>query len=178
MNSIMNKIHSLFSRGKLSSSNDSGKVQKVKASLLAGELKDDMERLQEYGFTSRPPDNSEALILSIGGNRDHSIVINCNDRTYRINNLEKGEIAFYTDEGDKMHFKRGNKIEIETKELTVNTDKFKVQNSTAELVEELVKLVDELIKTKTITGIGHQPFVPSHITVYEDIKTKLESLKL
>lgn len=35
------------------------------------------------------------------------------DRRYRIP-LQEGEVSIFTDEGDKIHFKRGNEIAIES----------------------------------------------------------------
>lgn len=41
------------------------------------------------------------------------------DRRYRLKGLESGEVAIYTDEGDKVHLKRGKVIDIETGTLNI-----------------------------------------------------------
>lgn len=178
MNTLLNKIHSLFTRGRISSVNDAGGLQKVQVSGLHGELKDGVERLQEYGFTSCPKNDSEALMVSLSGNRDHSLIIKIDDSNYRLKGLSQGEVAIYTDEGDKIHLKRGNKIEVVTKEFSINSEKFKMQGQSAELIEELIKLVDELTKVETPTAMGPQMFLPAHAGVFADIKSKLESIKV
>ncbi|MGH3443611.1 MAG: phage baseplate assembly protein V, partial [Nitriliruptorales bacterium] len=38
---------------------------------------------------------------------------------YRLQSLAPGEVAIYTDEGDKVHFKRGRVIDIETGTLNI-----------------------------------------------------------
>lgn len=66
------------------------------------------EYFQHYGFTSRPLPGGEAIAVADG---NHIVIVASDDRRYRIA-LEKGEAALYTDEGDKVHLKRGRVIEI------------------------------------------------------------------
>ncbi|MNN70592.1 Bacteriophage Mu Gp45 protein [compost metagenome] len=44
------------------------------------------------------------------------------DRQFRLQGLESGEVALYTDEGDFLHFKRGRVIELETLTLKVKAE--------------------------------------------------------
>ena len=92
--------------------NDSTKLQALQVSLLADELRDDVERVQNYGFTSHPHPGAEAVALAAGGNRDHVLVVAVDDRRYRLRSLQQGEVAIYTDEGDKIVLKRGGTIEV------------------------------------------------------------------
>ena len=66
------------------------------------------ELFQHHGFTSRPLPGAEAIVL-----RNGNILISIaeDDRRYRLA-IEQGEVALYTDEGDKIHLKRGRIIEI------------------------------------------------------------------
>lgn len=98
---------------------DSGKLQSVQAELLKGELRDNLERFQQYGYTSVPLTGAEGVAVFVGGNRDHGLVVCVDDRRYRVKDLQAGEVAIYTDEGDKIHLKRNNEIEITTKTLKV-----------------------------------------------------------
>ncbi len=86
--------------------------QECQISLLEDEVVDETERMQNYGFTSNPKPGADAFVAFIGGNRDHGIIIAVDDRRYRLKPLQSGEVAMYTDEGDKIVMKRGNKIEI------------------------------------------------------------------
>lgn len=76
-----------------------------------------------------PLPGAEALAAFIGGNRDHGIVIAVDDRRYRLRGLEGGEVAIYTDEGDKIVLKRGNKIEVTTQTFEVNTENYIINAS-------------------------------------------------
>lgn len=75
-----------------------------------GEDFTDKELFQQYGLASRPLPGSEGILLFVGG-VDNAVVIATEDRRYRIP-LENGEVAIYTDEGDKVHLKRGKEISV------------------------------------------------------------------
>lgn len=85
-----------------------GVIKRFSASGRSDESIDNREYLQHYGFTSRPKAGAEIIILREGG---QFLAIASDDRRYRIS-LENGEVALYTDEGDKIHLKRDRIIEI------------------------------------------------------------------
>lgn len=74
----------------------------------SGETFTNREYFQHYGFTSRPLADAEVIIIKEG---NHYVAIASDDRRYRLA-VENGEVALYTDEGDKIHMKRNRKIEI------------------------------------------------------------------
>ena len=84
---------------------------------LAGETVNG-ELMQHYGFTSAPLAGAEYIVLPIGGNSKHAVVIASEDGRYRVK-LADGEVALYTDEGDYLHMKRGRLIEVTTETLVV-----------------------------------------------------------
>jgi len=115
----MNKLMNVLTRGVVALANSASKLQTLQMRLTAGEVKDGMEHLEPYGFTSCPHAGAEALAGFMGGDRSHGVVIVVSDRRYRIQELEPGEVAIYTDEGDKVHFKRGRVIAVETVTLNI-----------------------------------------------------------
>ncbi|MGI3746222.1 MAG: phage baseplate assembly protein V [Janthinobacterium lividum] len=115
----MNKLMNVLTRGVVALANSASKLQTLQMRLTAGEVKDGMEHLEPYGFTSCPHAGAEALAGFMGGDRSHGVVIVVSDRRYRIQELEPGEVAIYTDEGDKVHFKRGRVITVETGTLNI-----------------------------------------------------------
>lgn len=131
---IKRKIQMMLARAVLSAVDDSKGFQELKLELLAGETKEGVERMQNYGFTSVPFADSEALVGFIGGNRSHGVAFVVDDRKYRIKGLAEGEVAIYTDEGDKIHFKRGNKIEIISSDVKITASKVELGSGTAEAV--------------------------------------------
>lgn len=117
---IRRRIALLVSRAVVNLVDDSLKLQGLQVTLLADETMDGVERFQQYGFTAHPHSGAEAIALSVGGHRSHTVVIAVDDRRYRVKSLEAGEVAIYTDEGDRIHLRRGNLIEVETSTLRVN----------------------------------------------------------
>lgn len=78
---------------------DATNVQTVQISGQAGFELDEVERFQQYGFTSVPVAGAEAVGVAVGGSRDHIIVVATDDRRYRPKNLAPGEVALYDKNG-------------------------------------------------------------------------------
>ncbi len=106
-------------RAVLTAAADDGPLQTIQAQALAGELIDQAERLQDYGFAAAPHAGAEAVIVFAGGRRNHPLVIAVADRRYRLKALETGEVALYDDQGQAVHLTRDG-IEVRTaKEITL-----------------------------------------------------------
>lgn len=116
---LRNSVRLMVGRAILTAIKDTGNIQTVQVQMMADELHDGVERVQEYGFTSVPLPGAEAVLVFVGGNRDHGLVIACDDRRYRLKGLVGGEMAIYSDEGDKVHLKRGRVIDVVTQTLNI-----------------------------------------------------------
>lgn len=190
---IRNRVYTMITRAVIETANDAGGMQLLKLALLAGENDDDVERFQNFGFTSVPPDGSEALALAVGGNREHLIVIAADDRRVRIKGLEKGESAFYNDKGDKIVIKANGDIELTnsndlklnvgndialdvsnnltgtvTKNIDLTLEKIKLSNGADEVIDLLIQ---------ELTALIAEPFIINKAT-FTIIKTKLEAFKV
>lgn len=73
---------------------DTTGMQTVQVDLGHDEKIDGVERVQNFGFSSHPKKGAQAVVVFIGGNRDHPIVIAADDRAYRPS-LSQGEAAVY-----------------------------------------------------------------------------------
>lgn len=100
------KVRLMVGRAILAAVSDGGAIQTAQAKCLADEIHDDVERVQEYGFTSVPLAGAEAVLVFPGGNRDHGLIIAVDDRRYRLKALANGEVALYDDLGQYVHLKR------------------------------------------------------------------------
>lgn len=109
---LQKRIANMVARAVVRLVNDDDGVQVLQLDLLAGETRDEIERFQNYGFTSRPLDGAEAAVMFVGGRRDHGVVVAVDDRRYRLKGLEGGEVAMYTDEGDSIRLNRGGNINL------------------------------------------------------------------
>jgi len=113
-----------------------GFIKLFSASGRTDESFDQREYFQHYGFTSRPLPGAEIIIIREG---NHILAIGSDDRRYRLSIVE-GEVALYTDEGDKIHLMRNKTIHIVSgnkliadiaNEVDINTKAAKVVATTS-----------------------------------------------
>jgi phage baseplate assembly protein V len=122
MSALNDKVMNMVARGVLSAVDDGKGVQVLSLSLLAGERKDNVERFQEYGFTSVPTGEAEAIVIFPGGDRSAGVVVALDERASRMTGLAAGEVAVYTHEGDSIILKTNREIEVTTRRLVINTE--------------------------------------------------------
>lgn len=120
MKPLTTRVQTMIVRGVIKLVNDKTKIQQIQASLLAGELKDGIEHYQEYGLSTNPPAGTEALVVFCGGSRNNGVIVATGDRKFRLKELQPGEVALYTDEGDVIKLARNRKIQVSTLHLEVS----------------------------------------------------------
>ena len=79
--------------------------------------------MQQFGFTSVPPANTQAVIIPIGGQTSHGIVISTENGSFRVKNLQGGEVAVYDESGSSIVLKKGRLIEIDCDVLKIKAAK-------------------------------------------------------
>lgn len=149
MQPLRNRVMLMVARGVLKLTNDKGGLQTAQISLLEDELRDKVERVQDYGFTSNPLEGAEAITIFVGGNRDHGLIIKVDDRRYRLKGLKGGEVAVYTDEGDFIHMKRGRNIEVKSLHVVINAE----EDYTVNTKKYAVNATESIDMTSAKTGI-------------------------
>lgn len=97
---IGGRLRLMIGRAIVNLINDAALAQELQVDLLADETQDNVERFQDYGFTSHPHPGAEALTACPGGLRSHAIVIAVEDRRFRLTGLQQGEVAMYDDLGN------------------------------------------------------------------------------
>ncbi len=105
------RINNMVARAVVWMADNSTKLQQVQVSMQADEVRI-AERFQNYGFSSVPLSESEAVLLFVGGLRDHAIAIAVDDRRYRPTDWIEGEVGIYTHEGDYLRLKNGRIVEV------------------------------------------------------------------
>lgn len=139
-------VQAMVSRAVVRLVDDSMKMQLAQISLLADEVREGVEHFQPYGFTFVPKAGAEAVVVFPQGNREHGIIVQVSDRRYRLVGLAEGEVALYTDEGDKIHFQRGRKIHVETLTLEISAE------TKVEIISPLVTMSGQLEVAGNIMG--------------------------
>jgi phage baseplate assembly protein V len=123
------RVRLMVARAVVTSIADAGKIQSAQVKLLDGEVRDGIEILHQYGVTSIPPGKPEGLYFSVGGDRDHGVLICVADRQFRLKDIAPGEAALYDDLGQKVHLTRdGIVIDGAGKPITLtNTPKVRME---------------------------------------------------
>ncbi|WP_405424303.1 phage baseplate assembly protein V [Pantoea stewartii] len=98
-------------RGRLTRVKSDLKIQQAQVNGLAGEQLQDTELFQHFGFTSNPPAGTQCLVVPLGGQTSHSVIIATENEKYRITALDSGEVAIYSMDGAYVAIKRGRIVE-------------------------------------------------------------------
>lgn len=159
--SMAGRIELMVGRAVIAAVNDGAQAQALQVELLADEVQDGVERFQGYGFTSHPHPGAEALAVCVGGTRSHMIVVQVEDRRYRLKNLAEGEVALFDDLGQVVHLKRDGiaiesplKVTIDAPEIAVTGETVTVDAETVEVTAETATIESGAIR---LGGAGGQP---------------------
>lgn len=166
---LKRRVQMMVGRCILTAVDNSKDFQELQVEALADEVLDNVERFQNFGHVSYPPNKSQCIILSVGGNREHSVCIAVDSKDHRLAGLSVGESALYDQQGNYVWLKSSGLNEIKLKKL-------KVQNDSHELISVLSELIQAIIDARVSTMQGPQPLV-NVANTFSSIKTKLDTFK-
>ena len=109
---IRNKIILMVAKAVINRVIDTEGIQTLQVDFGNDELIDGVERVQNFGFTSHPEDGGQAIVLCIGGTREHPVVIAVDEGKYRPA-LAKGESAMYNAGGMLIKLTSGGFIDLQ-----------------------------------------------------------------
>ncbi len=171
---MLNALKHLVRIGVVKLVKSSLKTQTLQVQTIGEEVIDNVKHIEPYGFTSCPKIGSECVVLNLNGFGSKPIAIVCGGREFRMKNLEQGEVALYTDEGDSLVFKRGGIIEATTTTFKINGD--------AEITGDLavtgnISSTGELFdKTSNITAI--RTVFDAHVHTLSNVPTSEPAEKM
>lgn len=143
------QIRDLLVRGIIRGSTDACPIRFVQASIFDGELQDDIEHFEPFGFTGRPIAGAEVLLCHLDGDRSHPIAIVSTDRRYRIKELKPGEVCVFDSKGRKVFLKEsGIEVEGVSSPIKVHT------SATVTIDAPTVKLTGNLEVAGNVTAVG------------------------
>lgn len=114
---VVNRIKSLLAKGIIHLVNDENGRQFHQVTVLAGEVKNNVESAQQFGWTGNPPKGSTAFIGFLGADRNKPVILGVNDPATRKKGLKSGEAAGYDAIGQYIYFKEDGSVEIKTNGL-------------------------------------------------------------
>lgn len=104
LNPLKQRIMLMIARSIVGLVKDGESLQNIQITVLAGEIQTDVERFQNYGFTSHPLPGAEALVVYPGGDRDNGAAISVDDPRYRPTDVPAGGSAQYDATKRKAEF--------------------------------------------------------------------------
>lgn len=118
---IWRRVQLMIAPARIVTGRDDGPVQFLQVKIGAEEVRDNTPRLSEFGFQSMPPDNSDAIVLFVAGDRSNAVIIATGNQALRFKNLKPGETAISDAFGKSIYLsKDGMVIEAAGKPVTVN----------------------------------------------------------
>lgn len=121
MGPLARRVRLMIGRGVLALVNDSLRMQALQVRALSGEVLENVEHWQPYGFTYHPLPGGEPLLVFPKGDRSHAVCIAVADRRYRVKGLAQGEVCLFDDLGQKITLYR-DRIEVEAPKVVVKSD--------------------------------------------------------
>jgi phage baseplate assembly protein V len=98
---LWTRLQLVVGRGRVSApAMDGGPVQKLQIQLGALETRDNTPRVAEFGFTSVPLEDCDAIVIFVGGDRSNGVVIATNDQRHRPTDLLPGDTVIYDAHGN------------------------------------------------------------------------------
>lgn len=99
-------------RGRTAALNLQARLQRVQLKGLADEILQDVELFQHFGFTSSLPNNTEVIVIPLGGKSGHCVVVASEAGALRFKTEKAGESAIYNQHGDCVYIRDGRIVEI------------------------------------------------------------------
>ena len=98
-----------------------GNTQSAQVQTANNEIADNVKFIEAYGFTAKPKQNSECILLNIQGNPGNVVALVIGSRELRFKELNDGEVAMYDDSGNLLHFKNGGIIDFKATDTLTQT---------------------------------------------------------
>lgn len=107
---IRRRVIGMVSRAFVTGINDTLKRQNMQIVVHSGEWMDNIERFQNYGFTSNPPETSEAIPVAVAGNLADMVILAVEDKNLRPTDGDRFDVSVYHAEGHKIRLTNDGKI--------------------------------------------------------------------
>ena len=120
------RIMLMAARIVLTGATDKAPVQVVQFKGLEGEVKQNVEYLQAFGFSSVAPAGARGLAIFPGGDRSHGVVVVLDARDKQPVTLKSGESAVWDALGKFIHLKDDGSILIKADKVRIESPDFQV----------------------------------------------------
>lgn len=127
ISSLKESVKLMIRRCRLGTVTDENKTQVFEIEIFKGETRSGVERIQEFGFSSVPPEGGQAIVVFLGGEGSHPAIVATDDRRYRPREKDPGDVTIYTDRDvdEEHHIYLGSKdryIRVRGNEIFIKSD--------------------------------------------------------
>lgn len=137
-------------------------ADKVQVRILDGEVLNNVERIEPYGFSYRPKPGCRGHLFFPAGDRSYGVALVIGDKRYQMELIE-GEVAIHDDEGNHVHLKRGGVIEVKAaSKVIADTPRFETTGDA--YIGGKLHALGGLVVTGTATANGKN-ISDSHVHV-------------
>ena len=107
-------------RGVLRRVDPDGETQRLQVEALAGDIRDNREHAEPYGFTAHPLPGAEVIAAALGGSANHTVILVAYDGRHRPPGLAAGEVCIYDDQGQEVRITRDGIIITSSKKVRID----------------------------------------------------------
>lgn len=108
-------LRSKARRARVVKVDDSGTQQKLDLRGLASDQPQKIVRIGQHGFTSNPPQDSEGILIALGGRSDRLMFLGGEHKDHRQKSLKAGQAVLYDDKGNVIFAKGSDGISVKAK---------------------------------------------------------------
>lgn len=119
---LRSRVTLSMARGVLRLGEDDHGLRQTQVGLLHGEVRGEIEHLEAYGLTAAPQPGAEAVVLFLGGERDHPLVLSTPDRRHRPRDLQGGEVCLYAAAGQRITLLANGDVRVYAPGKTVTAE--------------------------------------------------------
>ncbi|ELL9332596.1 phage baseplate assembly protein V [Vibrio fluvialis] len=112
---VRRRLQSMASRGLVTSVSEDTQRQKLQLVLESNESGDNIERFQDYGFSSFPPKNSEAVVMALNGCAAKRVAVAVEKKELRPKG-EQDDVFIYHADGHFIRLTKDRKLIISVAE--------------------------------------------------------------
>lgn len=135
LEALAQRVRMMIGRGRVRTGSDGASVQMLQVQLASVETGDNRPRMAEFGFSSMPPADTDAVVVFLAGDRSAGVVVATNHQASRPRGLKLGETIVYSQDGKSVYFSDAG-IVVDAKGQPVT-----VQNASVATIEATTKIV-------------------------------------
>lgn len=152
LNRLYRDLRLMVTKALVDSVDDSAVIQRLKLKLLDSEILENVEHIQQYGFTSIPPQDSEIVAVEVGASRDHVLAVASTHSKSRPVGSQVGEVSVWCQHGQRMYHKSDGSTVITA---TSGLVKIEASNGSVEINNGAITVSGDMTINGNLTVTGN-----------------------